>query len=166
MPHAIPVEGNYYTDPGNIKMFPESIQTYETTGNGFIPDNQVVESETSIQRLSYGYRVDRPAADLAGLAVGKILQTNVQTLKAALAGSAEANSMLGIANGAVKNLSEILERLKKLPSANTITSMSEEARTFLDKGFKELLEEVDKLSLELSVELVASINDVFEDSNI
>jgi flagellin len=104
------------------------------------------ESQASIQRLSSGYRIDRPATDVAGLAVGTILATNVSTLKAALTNSAQANSLLGVAAGAVKNLSEILQRQKSLASQATSGSLSEEARSFLDQEFQELLDQVNQIA--------------------
>jgi hypothetical protein len=116
MPHAIPVEGNYYTDPGNLKMFPFSIQIDETTGYGYIPGNQVMDNHELPESSTIGIIYARAIANTPCLKGGIGALPTVAELKASLACSAEGK--------AIKNLKEILERQKKLPSANTITGIS------------------------------------------
>jgi len=104
------------------------------------------DSQASIQRLSSGARIDRPATDVAGLAVGTILQTNVSTLQAGLTNAAQANSLLGVAAGALQNLSNILQRQKALASQATSGSLNDVARGFLNQEFQNLVQQVDQIA--------------------
>lgn len=105
-----------------------------------------LESQASISRLSSGNKISRAADDVAGLAVGTILKTNVSTLKAALSNTAQANSLLGVADGALKNIGEILQRQKALSSQATSGSLTAEARGFLNQEFQNLQQEIDRIA--------------------
>lgn len=104
-----------------------------------------LDSASSISRLSSGNRISRAADDVAGLAVGTILQTNVSTLKAALSNTAQAGSLLGVADGALKNIGDILQRQKALASQSTSGSLDAAARGFLDQEFQALKSEIDRI---------------------
>lgn len=104
------------------------------------------ESQASIQRLSSGFRIDRPATDVAGLAVGTILQTNITALKAAQTNAAQANSLLGVAAGALKSMSDILQRQKALASQATSGSLDKQARGYLDLEFQGLKVQIDQVA--------------------
>ncbi len=104
------------------------------------------ETQASVSRLSSGSRIDKASTDVAGLAIGTILQTNVSTLKSAFTNTAQANSLLGVADGALKNIGEILQRQKALATQATSGSLSSSARAFLDAEFQNLTKEIDRIS--------------------
>ena len=104
------------------------------------------DSQASIYRLSSGNAISLASDDVGGLAVGTILKTNVSTLKAALSNTAQAQSMLGVADGALSNIGDILQRQKALSSQATSGSLSNQARSFLNQEFSNLSLEVDRIS--------------------
>ncbi len=104
------------------------------------------ETKSSIYRLSSGSRIDKASTDVAGLAIGTILQTNISTLRAALTNTAQANSLLGVADGALKNVGEILQRQKALSAQSTSGSLSPAARSFLDAEFQNLTQEINRIA--------------------
>ena len=104
------------------------------------------QAERSISRLSSGNRIIKAKDDVAGLAVGTILKTNVSTMRAALTNSAQAASLLGLADGALENVGQILQRQKVLASQATSGSLDETARGFLNQEFQNLTAEVDRIS--------------------
>ncbi|KKB96540.1 A-type flagellin [Candidatus Arcanobacter lacustris] len=104
------------------------------------------DSQASIYRLSSGNAINQASDDVGGLAVGTILKTNVSTLKAALSNTAQAQSMLGVADGALSNVGDILQRQKALASQATSGSLSDQARSFLNQEFSNLALEVDRIS--------------------
>lgn len=103
-------------------------------------------SQSSIARLSSGNRIIRAADDAAGLAVGTGLRTDVSTLRTALTNTSQANSVLAIADGALFNIGEILQRQKALATQANSDSLSSTERAFLDSEFQNLAQEIDRIS--------------------
>lgn len=103
-------------------------------------------SQTSIARLSSGNRIISASDDAAGLAVGTGLRTDVSTLRTALTNSSQANSVLSIADGALFNIGEILQRQKALASQANSGSLSDTERLFLDSEFQNLTQEIDRIA--------------------
>ncbi len=109
-------------------------------------EKATAESQSSISRLSSGERIAKASDDVAGLAVGTILKTNVATLRAAYNNTAQAGSLLGVADGAVATIADILQRQKALASQATSGSLTDSARGFLDQEFQNLVKEIDRVS--------------------
>lgn len=103
-------------------------------------------SQSSIARLSSGNRIIRAADDAAGLAVGTGLRSDVSTLRTALTNTSQANSVLSIADGALFNIGEILQRQKALATQANSDSLSSTERAFLDSEFQNLAQEIDRIS--------------------
>lgn len=103
-------------------------------------------SQSSIARLSSGNRIIRAADDAAGLAVGTGLRTDVSTLRTALTNTSQANSVLSIADGALFNIGEILQRQKALATQANSDSLSTTERAFLDAEFQNLSLEIDRIA--------------------
>ena len=104
-------------------------------------------SETSIARLSSGNRIISASDDVAGLAVGTLLKTNLSTMRAALTNASQGQSLLGVADGALDNIGQILQRQKALASQSTSGSLSDQARGYLNDEFIALKEEIDRISI-------------------
>jgi len=68
----------------------------------------------SLERLSSGYRINRAADDAAGLAIAQTFRAEISSLKVASRNTSEATSALQVAEGAVDQISNILNRLKEL----------------------------------------------------
>lgn len=103
------------------------------------------DSQSSIARLSSGNRITRAADDVAGLAVGTSLATNVSTLKTALSTTSQANSLLQIADAGLKNVGDILQRQKSLAVAANSGSLSDTERAFLQQEFSSLTSEINRI---------------------
>jgi flagellin len=74
------------------------------------------DSKRQSIRLSSGDRITSAKDDAAGLSIGQGLATDVSTLKAALATTGQAQSILAVADGGMDNVGKILSRLKSLAS--------------------------------------------------
>ena len=103
-------------------------------------------AERSISRLSSGNQIIKAKYDVAGLAVGTILKTNISTLRAALTNASQAQSLLGVADGALDNIGQILQRQKALSSQATSGSLTDQARGYLNDEFQNLSLEIDRIS--------------------
>jgi flagellin len=102
-------------------------------------------ASSSIARLSSGNRIVRASDDVAGLAVGTALKTNVTSLKVALTNAAQGSSLLQVADGALAQISDILQRQKSLAVQAGSGSLSNTERGFLNQEFQNLSLEIDRL---------------------
>lgn len=102
-------------------------------------------SESSIAKLSSGSAIVSASDDVAGLAVGTVLRTQVSTLRTILSATSQAGSLLGIADAGLKNIGDILQRQKSLAVQSNTGSLSDNERAFLDQEFQNLITEIDRI---------------------
>lgn len=104
------------------------------------------QSQLSISRLSSGNRIIRASDDVAGLAVGTVLRTNVSTLQTALTSASQATTLLQIADGGLQNISDILQRQKALAVSANSGTLSDTERAFLNEEFQNLTKQINQLT--------------------
>ena len=68
----------------------------------------------SLERLSSGYRINKAGDDAAGLSISQAFRADIASFKAASRNTAEANSLLQVAEGALDQIGNMLVRLKEL----------------------------------------------------
>ncbi len=101
---------------------------------------------SSIARLSSGNRIVHASDDVASVSAGTSLRTTVTTLKTALLNTSQGSSLLQVADGALSQITDILQRQKAIAvqaGSGTLTSTD---RSFLNQEFSNLTEEVQRLS--------------------
>lgn len=103
-------------------------------------------SATSIGRLSSGERIVNASDDVAGLAAGTSLATTVTTLRAALTNASQGSSLLQVADGALAEITDMLQRQKSLAVQAGSGSLTDVERGFLDQEFQALASEIDRLA--------------------
>ena len=103
-------------------------------------------SASGIAKLSSGNKIIKASDDVAALAVGTILQTNVSTLRSALGNATQASSVLGVIDGGLKSISDILQRMKTLTSTAASGSLTIETRNFVNQEFQQLSTQIDDIS--------------------
>lgn len=103
-------------------------------------------SSASIARLSSGNRIVRAADDVAAMSAGTSLRTNVTTLKMALVNTAQGSSLLQVADGALSQITDILQRQKAIAVQAGAGSLTASERSFLNEEFQNLTEEIDRLA--------------------
>lgn len=99
----------------------------------------------TFERLSSGMRINRASDDSAGLSVASALNTDVRVYTQAIRNGNDGLSMLNIADGAVSQLSDILQRLKELASqaSNGVYSLTQ--RKALDSEAYALTNEYNRI---------------------
>lgn len=102
-------------------------------------------ASTSIARLSSGSRIVHSSDDVAALAAGTTLKTQVTALRQALVNTTQGTSLLQVADGALTQVSSILQRQKAIAVQATSGSLSDTERGFLDQEFQSLTAEIDRL---------------------
>ncbi len=99
----------------------------------------------SLERLSSGYRINRAADDAAGLAVSQQFRADIASFKVASRNTAEASSLLQVAEGAMDQIGNMLTRLKELATQ----AASANAGSNLDKINAEknkLVDEIERIA--------------------
>jgi flagellin len=99
-----------------------------------------------VSQLSSGNRIVTAATDIAALAIGTSLATGVSSLRTALTNAAQGNSLLQVADGALSQITAILQRQKAITSQASSGSLSGTERAFLNQEFQALTDEIDRIA--------------------
>ena len=94
--------------------------------------------ETSFERLSTGKRINSAADDAAGLAIGKDLESRVSGLNQAVRNVNDGISMVQIAEGALDEVTSILQRMRDLSVQAANGSLSATEQGYLDAEHSKL----------------------------
>ncbi len=102
--------------------------------------------QTAMQRLSTGMRINSAKDDAAGLAISTRMTTQINGLNAASRNANDAISMAQVAEGAMSEMSNMLQRIRELAiqSANATNSSSD--RAALNSEVNQLLSEFQRIS--------------------
>lgn len=100
---------------------------------------------SSIARLSSGDRIVSASDDVAAMSAGTSLMTNVTTLRMALINTSQGSSLLQVADGALSQISSILQRQKAIAIQAGAGSLTSAERSFLNQEFQNLAQEIDRL---------------------
>lgn len=120
-----------------------NIAAYSAQGNiGRASD----KAASSIARLSSGNRIVKASDDVAALSIGTSLRTGVTTLKTALLNASQGSSLLQVADGALSQISEILQRQKAIATQAGSGSLGASERGFLNQEFQNLSAEIDRIA--------------------
>ena len=97
----------------------------------------------ALNRLSSGLRINRSGDDAAGLAVANAYRSNVAVLNQGIRNAGDGLSTLQIKDGALNNISTLIDRLATL-ATQSASSSSTVDRSALDLEFQDVLSEIDR----------------------
>ena len=121
-----------------------------TNVSATLASNAIVRNDramtTAMERLSTGLRINSAADDAAGLAVSARMRSQVSGLEQAARNSNDAISMLQVAEGAYREVSSILARMKELAVQSNSGTYSASDRTALDLEFNSLRDEITRIT--------------------
>src|SRR6185295_10964071 len=98
---------------------------------------------TALTRLSSGLRINSSGDDAAGLAVANNYRSKVAVLNQGIRNANDGLSTLQIKDGALNNISNLLDRLSTLATQAASTSSTVD-RTKLNTEFKSVVAEIDR----------------------
>ena len=101
---------------------------------------------TSMERLSTGLRINSAKDDAAGLAIATRMTAQVSTLDMAARNANDGISMVQTAEGASKEITNMLVRMKELAVQSASGTYSDTDRTALDLEFGALMSEIDRVA--------------------
>jgi flagellin len=104
------------------------------------------EMEISMARLSTGQRINSAADDAAGVAIASRLTSEIRGTNQAIRNAMDAQALIDTAEGAHKEIENILQRMRELAvqAANDTNDTTD--RTNLDTEFHSLMDEIDRIS--------------------
>jgi flagellin len=97
----------------------------------------------ALNRLSSGLRINNSGDDAAGLAVANAYRSNVAVLNQGIRNAGDGLSTLQIQDGALDNISKLIDRLSTLATQSASSSSSVD-RNAIDSEFQDVLSEIDR----------------------
>ena len=101
---------------------------------------------TSLERLSTGLRINSAKDDAAGLAIGERFSSQVRGLDQAARNTNDAISLVQTAEGALKEVSSNLQRIRELAVQSVNATNSASDRDALDGEVQQLIAEIDRVA--------------------
>ncbi len=101
---------------------------------------------TAMQRLSTGSRINSAADDAAGLSISTRMDTQVRGLNMAIKNANDAMSVTQTAEGAMDEVTNILQRMRELAVQSASDTNSAEDRTNLNQEVEQLSAEIDRIA--------------------
>jgi flagellin len=103
-------------------------------------------SNTTIQRLTSGFRINSSGDDAAGLVIANTFRSRVAEITQGVRNANDGLSTLQIIDGGLNNIAKILDRLKTLASESATGTLvgGDDTRATLDAEFATLLTEIDR----------------------
>lgn len=99
----------------------------------------------SLEKMSSGQRINRSADDAAGLAVSESIRARTKSLDVAKRNANDGISYLQVAEGGLNETTNIIVRMRELAAQAASDTVGNRERTFLDKEFQQLRQEVARI---------------------
>ena len=118
--------------------------------SAMISNNALSNSDSllaqSLERLSSGYKINHAKDNPAGLAMSKRMNAQIQGLKIANQNASDGVSVIETADGAMNEISEILQRMNELSIQAANGTMSESDRKTVQEEISKLKEEITRIA--------------------
>src|SRR5438105_15746292 len=108
--------------------------------------NLSVHASQSIERLSSGMRINHAADDAAGLSISQKLESQVRGTAAAQRNAQDGISLLQTADGALEEVSTILQRMRELSVQGASDTLTSSDRGAIVTELKQLGGELDSIT--------------------
>ena len=113
-------------------------------------NNQLLRTEknlaASMERLSSGYKINHASDNPAGMAISNKMKAQIDALDQAEDNSSDGISVLQIADGALNEVSSMLQRVRELSVQAANGTNSESERQAVQDEIDQLTKEVDRIS--------------------
>jgi flagellin len=124
--------------------------TINTNMSANIAANSMTRNERSMsstmERLSTGIRINSAKDDAAGLAISSKMTSQINGLNQAVRNANDAISMIQVAEGAMKEVTNMFQRMRELAVQAISDSNTSSDRTALNNEYKQLSQEVQRVA--------------------
>jgi flagellin len=100
----------------------------------------------TLAKISSGLRVTKAADDAAGSAVASNLQTVARSGRQAIRNANDGISIIQTAEGATKEVLNILDRMRELAVQSASETLEDGERVYIDDEFEQLSDEVERIA--------------------
>ena len=101
---------------------------------------------TAMEQLSTGKRINGAADDASGLAISARMTSQIRGLETAVRNANDAISMVDTAEGALDEITEMLQRIRELAIQSGTGTTHADDRTYLDAEFNALRTEIERVA--------------------
>lgn len=123
------------------------------------------EAATAMQRLSSGLRINSAKDDAAGLAIASRLTAQINGINQAVRNANDGISTVQIAEGALSETTNMLQRIRELAVQSANASNSSADRTAIQTEVTELVSEIDRIASATSFGSTNLLNGSFSSQN-
>ena len=121
-----------------------------TNVNASIAQNALVKNErnmnTAMERLSTGQRINSAKDDAAGLAISSRMTSQIRGLEAGVRNANDAISMLQTGDGALVEVTNMLQRMRELAIQASNGTTASADRDYLNSEYQNLASEIDRIA--------------------
>ena len=121
-----------------------------TNVNASVAQNALVRNERSMnqamERLSTGQRINSAGDDAAGLAIASRMTSQIRGLETAVRNANDAISMVSTADGALVEISNMLQRMRELALQASNGTTTSDDRDYLNKEYENLIAEIERIA--------------------
>ena len=121
-----------------------------TNVNASIAQNALMKNErsmnTAMERLSTGQRINAAKDDAAGLAIASRMTSQIRGLDMAIRNANDAISMLSTADGAMIEVTNMLQRMRELALQSANGTTTSDDRSYLNDEYQNLITEVERIA--------------------
>ena len=100
----------------------------------------------STEKLSSGYKINRAADDAAGLSISEKMRKQIRGLTQASTNAQDGISMVQTAEGALNEVTDMLQRMNELAVKAANGTNSEDDRNYIQDEIDQLVTEIDRVS--------------------
>ena len=122
-----------------------------TNANASIAQNALARNEramnTAMERLSTGQRINSASDDAAGLAIASRMTSQIRGLDTGIRNAADAISMISTADGALIEVTNMLQRMRELALQASNGTTTEADRNYLNAEYQNLVSEIERISV-------------------
>ena len=101
---------------------------------------------TAMEQLSTGKKINSASDNAAGLAISSRMTSQIRGLGAAISNANDAASMVSTAEGALDEITAMMQRMRELAVQSGTGTTSAADRTYLNSEFVALREEIDRIA--------------------
>ena len=122
-----------------------------TNVNASVAQNALARNDramnTAMERLSTGQRINSASDDAAGLAIASRMTSQIRGLDTGIRNAADAISMISTADGALIEVTNMLQRMRELALQASNGTTTEADRNYLNAEYQNLVSEIERISV-------------------
>jgi flagellin len=100
----------------------------------------------AMEQLSTGKRINAAGDDASGLAISARMTSQIRGLETSIRNANDAISMVDTAEGALDEITEMLQRIRELAVQSGTGTTHADDRTYMDAEFNALRDEIDRIA--------------------